>query len=207
VSLALGYHRNDQIDGRHLWWRLAPVSTTDKGAPPSSTRRRLIFAPSLPLSVGLLPTFSPPKGAGECLESIACHFQEIRTPAVHSQRLTGSISAERPDTTLVPPRTQASTGFLAPKLRIWKVSRPESRERCVAKGSANFSASRPNSSGIHRGVLSFVVMGASERVTARTRREGHPIRRKARGSQGNLMSMYPRQGDSRRLYEPLAKGR
>src|SRR5215208_1555547 len=59
-----------------LSWRLAPVSTTESGAPRSSTRR-FIFAPSLPLSVGFLPTFSPPKGAAELLESIACHLQPM----------------------------------------------------------------------------------------------------------------------------------
>src|SRR5215207_10330422 len=57
-----------------LSWRLAAVSTTEMGAPRPSTRR-LIFAPDLPLSVGFLPVFSPPKGAAECLESMACHFQ------------------------------------------------------------------------------------------------------------------------------------
>src|SRR5215216_2017552 len=59
-----------------LSWRLAPVSTTERGAPLWSTRR-FIFAPLLPLSVGLLPVFSPPSGAGEFFESIACHLQPI----------------------------------------------------------------------------------------------------------------------------------
>src|SRR5215208_3301519 len=49
-------------------WRFAPVSTTERGAPLWSTRR-FIFAPRLPLSVGFLPVFSPPSGAGEFLES------------------------------------------------------------------------------------------------------------------------------------------
>jgi hypothetical protein len=44
------------------------VSTTEMGAPRPSTRR-LIFARSLPLSVGLLPVLWPPKGAAECFES------------------------------------------------------------------------------------------------------------------------------------------
>src|SRR5829696_8783017 len=59
-----------------LSWRLAAVSTIEMGAPRPSTRR-FIFAPSLPRSVGLLPVFCPPKGAAQCLESMACHFQEI----------------------------------------------------------------------------------------------------------------------------------
>src|SRR5215204_1469994 len=57
-------------------WRLAPLRTIEMGAPRPSTRR-FIFSPSLPLSVGLLPVLWPPKGAAQCLESIACHFQEI----------------------------------------------------------------------------------------------------------------------------------
>jgi len=42
-----------------LSWRLAPVSTTEMGAPRPSTSR-LIFAPDLPLSVGFLPVLWPP---------------------------------------------------------------------------------------------------------------------------------------------------
>ena len=57
-----------------LSWRLAPVRTTEMGAPRSSMMR-FIFAPSFPLSVGFLPVFPPPKGAAQLLESIACHFQ------------------------------------------------------------------------------------------------------------------------------------
>jgi hypothetical protein len=57
-----------------LSWRLAPVCTPERGAPLWPTRR-FIFAPRLPLSVGFLPVFAPPTGAGEFLESIACHHQ------------------------------------------------------------------------------------------------------------------------------------
>jgi hypothetical protein len=58
----------------------------------------LIFAPELPLSVGFLPVFSPPKGAAECFESIACHPQSIsrRTPLRSTRPSSLSASRRRP---------------------------------------------------------------------------------------------------------------
>src|SRR5215218_10328340 len=83
-----------------LSWRLAPVSTTERGAPLWSTRR-FIFAPRLPLSVGFLPVFSPSRGAGEFLESIACHFQEI--PPLSSVVLGHALHQLLEDAHLPPP--------------------------------------------------------------------------------------------------------
>src|SRR5215207_3384014 len=84
-----------------LSWRLAPVRTTLKGAPLLSTSR-WILAPSFPLSVGFLPLFSPPSGAAQLLESIACHFHPRPLSLWRSVRPSSS-SASRRCPSLSPP--------------------------------------------------------------------------------------------------------
>src|SRR5580765_5256673 len=60
-------------------WVLAEDMTADSGMPFLSVRMCL-FAPSLPLSVGLFPSvIAPPKGDFMDMESSDCHVQLIPT--------------------------------------------------------------------------------------------------------------------------------
>ena len=73
VSWTLGYHRNDQIDGRHFVVAVG-AHERDRDGSAALVDDEVDLRSEFPLSVGFLPVCSPPKGAAQFLESIACHL-------------------------------------------------------------------------------------------------------------------------------------
>ena len=77
VSGTLWCHRNNQADGGDFVVTIGSGEHHRQRSTALIDEEEVDLRPEFALSVGFLPTFSPPKGAGECLESIACHFQPI----------------------------------------------------------------------------------------------------------------------------------
>jgi hypothetical protein len=77
VSGTLQRHRDHQVDGGHLVMAIGASEYHRKRSVSLVYQEVYLCTPLAPISVGFLPVFWPPRGAGEFLESIACHFQEI----------------------------------------------------------------------------------------------------------------------------------